>query len=162
MSVTDLSSEPSLDELVAAKRPPGLLIAILTTGLIYGIAPILPFVLQLLFNTRGDTSVSADMPNLIGWLNIIVAVVTLGACVLAWRGRPRWSRLALIGIVWVASVVQFLAVLSPSANPSSDVGSSSLDGYMASVAVCQFVLFLLVPVYLTWYLNRPPARAFYR
>src|SRR5258706_11656597 len=155
---SDQFAEPSLDQLAPMpSRPPGFRIAILTTGLLYGIGPLVPLVLTLLVNARGGP-VTAELPNFIGWLNVLTGIVTLAVCGLAWRGRPRWSRWALIGIVWIASIVQFIAFL----RPPDGAGESSVTIYSGSVFVCQLMLYLLVPIYLTWYLNRAPARAFYQ
>jgi hypothetical protein len=151
---SDQFVEPSLDQLAPAPyRPPGLLIAILTTGLLYGVGPLVPVVLTLLANAQGG-AVNTELSNIITWLNVVTGIITLVVCVLAWRGHPRWIRWALIGIVWIASIVQFIAFLRPA--------DSGVNLYTGSIFICQLMLYLLVPAYLTWYLNRAPARTFYR
>ena len=41
-------------------------------------------------------------------------------------------------------------------------GVSSLDSILNSLSLGQFVISFLVTFYVVWYLNRGPARAFYR
>jgi hypothetical protein len=38
---------------------------------------------------------------------------------------------------------------------------SNINEFFRPVALCQAPLLILVPLYITWYLNRAPARAFY-
>jgi hypothetical protein len=153
---TDLSTDPD-DFAGAPHRPPGLLLAILTVGLIYGIGPLIPVVMSLFVNSQGG-GINAELPNVLAWLNVIVSLVTLFVCVLAYRGQPFWIRWVLIGIVWTATIVQYLSLLRPSTGDSG----GGIDFSASVVSICQFALTLLVPAYMTWYLNRAPARAFYR
>jgi len=43
-----------------------------------------------------------------------------------------------------------------------DAGVSSLDSILNSLSLGQFTVGILVTFYVVWYLNRGPARAFYR
>lgn len=144
------------------RRPLGLTIALLATAIGYGIIPLLPLLL-ILWSRLTRRSVTAELlgGDLFG-ITTVLGVLSLIVCLLAWIGRPARIRWVLIGLIWVQSgLLLFRIVQSLTATPDL-IGSvgGSLSGF--SGLLCQLPTLLFVPLYVTWYLNRAPARAFYR
>src|SRR5438270_11125990 len=94
------------------KRPLGLLIAIIATALVYGIGPLVYPILFVAFVVRkGGPPSGVDASNLAIAQSVVVGVVVLLLCLSAWIGRPRWGRLALIGVVWAVTIFQLISVI---------------------------------------------------
>jgi hypothetical protein len=151
------------EQTQARFRPLGLSIAILATALLYGIWPTLPVLLMFWLNAQGRL-IGAEIVNTLGWVNAGLGLLTLIASVMAWIGRPRWSRWALIALVLLATVFRLYQVAQTLISHPTFIGevSGSLSGFAQPLAVCQLPLLVIVPLYITWYMNRAPARAFYR
>ena len=146
------------------KRPLGLLIAVIATALVYGVGPLIYPILFIAFVVRkGGPPSGVDSSNLAVVQSVVVGVVVLLLCLSAWMGRPRWGRLALIGVVWAVTIFQLVSVigsLSARAAPDNQVGGDLL-ALVKPAQYCELILLVLIPLYITWYLNRAPARAFY-
>jgi hypothetical protein len=97
------------------------------------------------------------------FLQAIIALIFLIIAIFAWRGRPPYMRYVLmltcagLTLFSIASVVIGQLSRQDLAN-----GVSSLDSILNSLSLGEFVMGFLVTVYVVWYLNRGPARAFYR
>jgi hypothetical protein len=144
-------------------RPLGLSVAILSAALLYGVLPLLPVLLMVWLNAQGRL-IGAEIVSWLGWLNAGLGFLTLLASVIAWLGRPSWSRWALIALVLVATalrLIQEAQVLLTRSTGVGDVGGS-LSELGRPLALCQIPLLVLVPLYIAWYMNRAPARAFYQ
>ena len=69
----------------------------------------------------------------------------------------------MIAAVFLLTLIRLVSVVAPLfIQQSPQFSASSLDGIMQSLATGQFILELFVLVYVVWYMNRGPARAFYR
>lgn len=151
-----------MSETTRRYRPLGLMIAIAATGVGYGLLPMFPLLLSLWTNLTQRLAGIDFIGGSVGWLGVSLGALTLIACVAAWIGRPRGVRLFLIGMVWIQvifNVARLIASLS-SAPTLPEVGGTFLSG--VPTLICQAPLLTLVPLYVTWYLNRAPARQFYR
>lgn len=95
-----------------------------------------------------------------------VALAFLVVAIFAWIGKPAFMRFVLVGGVLLMMVISLGLSLIPalfaSPEPGSGVSGGSLDGLIDVLLGTQFIATLLVPLYVVWYLNRGPARAFYR
>jgi hypothetical protein len=146
-------------------RPLGLSIAILAAAGLYGLLPLLPAILVLLAVLRGrvfsDPAIlsGTDFNDPITWINTILSLGTLVACVLAWRGRPVGSRRILLVLVWLGTILRLIVTVQSLTVPQGY--PSNITEFFRPIALCQAPLLLIVPLYITWYLNRAPARAFY-
>lgn len=141
-------------------RPLGLTIAILATALGYGILPLLPLLL-VVWTGITRRQIGTDLVNTpINWIMMGLGAITLIACVFAWIGRPLGVRLAFLGCVWLTTGVWAFRILQAAFSAPELFG---VAGSLTSAGVvCQVPLLILIPVYVTWYLNRAPARQFYR
>ncbi len=81
----------------------------------------------------------------------------------AWRGRPAWTRgaivLAIVALMLYHAVDILIPLLSP---PGPTLAFDSGEGVGVSLQWGRLLLTLLIPLYSIWYMNRGPARAFYR
>jgi len=143
-------------------RPPGMIIAILATAVIYGLFPLMPVALTAIISLEGHNMSGADLPYNV--LDVTAGIVILVICVLAWIGRTPWIRWILILCVWLATAYQFERFYQ-STQPKS-IGQGLSGGTIAqlsqSALPCVVIFLLIGPLYITWYMNRAPARAFYR
>jgi len=154
-------------------RPLGLSIAILMTVVVYGLYPLIWLWPSIWSAIRSQTTGRYVDPmfdfvgGTWGQLSIFTGVCILIAAVFAWRGRTRGARFGFLGFVWLATAFQLLRTLQgiqptgvPLANGEAFVGGN-IEGVLASVLLCQLPFILFLPLYVTWYLNRAPARRFY-
>jgi hypothetical protein len=96
-------------------------------------------------------------------IQVLVSLAFLVIAVFAWIGRPPFIRYIMLAAVVALTLLSLLAtIIQGLAQPELSQGFSSLDGLMNSVSCGQFGLSVLVSLYVVWYLNRGPARAFYR
>jgi hypothetical protein len=142
-------------------RPLGMIIAIIATGFLYGIVPLVPVGMSALITLEGHHLAGADLP--FSALDVLAGVMILVVCVMAWIGRPRWVRWVLILSVWLATAYDFER-LYQNAQPQPIIGttSGSFTQFAQSAVPCVVILLVAVPLYITWYMNRAPVRNFYR
>jgi hypothetical protein len=161
-------------------RPLGLTLAILATALIYSIFPLIELGFSLLimnhFNNiewtmpwEGGSDVIFSGANVaVVQVADVARVAVLGIgflviAVLAWRGKPAWSRYALFFGTLLLNGLALVSLLIARFTPSDPAqGFTSADGFAQSAQVTYVVVSSLVTMYLVWYMNRAPARAFYR
>jgi hypothetical protein len=92
-----------------------------------------------------------------------LALVFLVIGVFAWRGRPARIRFVMMGAVIIYTLIGVVGlVLQMTAAPSLEQGISSIDSVWSALYLREFLGQLLVTLYVLWYLNRAPARAFFR
>ena len=93
----------------------------------------------------------------------MIALIFLVIAFFAWRGRPSFVRYVLMLACAGLTLFNILNVVVGKLNQQNLVaGISSLDSILNSLSLGQFGIGLLVTFYVVWYLNRGPARAFYR
>lgn len=156
-------------------RPFGVAIAIAAGIFVFGLLPLLQIgmaltVRQHFLNRSTSADLLASGANFIGGvtgeqmlLQAVLALAFLVIAVFAWRGRPPMMRFIYVGAVVALTGVKLVAVIAQTFNtPDIQTGISSGDDLFRSVAVGQWVLEFLVMLYVVWYLNRGPARAFFR
>ncbi|MBC8170629.1 MAG: hypothetical protein H7X77_03120 [Anaerolineae bacterium] len=179
MITTDIKQ----DELLKRPgRPLGLTLAILATAFIFSIVPLLRLGLDLLIMQHFNSLTWPSLPYGEGEVEPIFSggethlvnlpelllVSTLGTAFLivaifAWRGKPVWIRFILYWGVLCLDVIYTLLILRSILMPVSlEQGLTSIDGTLRSSQIGYLVMIILVSLYLLWYMNRAPARAFYR
>ncbi len=145
-------------------RPLGLSIAILATAVIYGLFPLGEvYFLHRIEATAADTYLVSGVD--VGDWNIIqgiYGVCILVACVLAWWGRPRQIRFVLVLLLIVITPVNLYRILEAWTSSVDPIFGGQGQEVDRAILLCQFPAMLLLPPYAIWYLNRAPARAFYR
>jgi cytochrome bd-type quinol oxidase subunit 2 len=162
-------------------RPLGVSLAIAASVLLYFVAPLLQVGMILLVEshfermqpviefegdefeaiTGGDFRGEITDDRLI--LQIVLGVAFLGLAAIAWRGKPSYIRFVFIGaVLFLTALTIGLSILPGAEASDADISGGSLDALAASLDCIQIGVSLLIPLYVIWYLNRGPARAFYR
>lgn len=160
------------------RRPFGLSLAIIASVMLFAIFPLLDLARLLLFrwNLRdfqmADSQLGQPLAmgaNFTGLTDSVLfvhagfSVLFLVIAVLAWRGRPRWIRFALLWAVVALLVFTAGTALAPLLRPSTFAqGVDSGFALLRGLVLGRLLLAVLISLYVVWYVNRAPARAFYR
>ncbi|NWG18274.1 MAG: hypothetical protein HXY41_16750 [Chloroflexi bacterium] len=160
-------------------RPLGVSLAIIASLLVFSVLPLLQVgmvltVRQVRLNALNQ-ELSEDAPafsgaDVVGGISeaelLIQGVLGLGFLALAapaWRGRPPALRFMLVGAVVLLTVIKLAAIIIQSLSQHNlQIGMSSADSIFQSLSVGQLAVEFLVMLYVVWYMNRGPARAFFR
>jgi len=170
-----MSNEPALKP----HRPFGLTLAILVGVIFYSVIPLFITIQFLLVESHmnnvgkelnlGEETVQeiASGGDLTGGVTrfdmivqAIMAFAFIGIAFFAWRGKPRVMRHIFTWSVILISVASVVVVIFPT--PIGGMSGGSLDGLAKVLQPSVFAFYVLLPLYVVWYLNRAPARAFYR
>lgn len=160
-------------------RPFGLTLAILAGVLFYSIIPLFVtgqfLLVEAHFNnmesqwTFGEQTVDeiargGDLTGGITRFDMVIqallALTFIGIAFFAWRGKPKVMRHIFTGSVILISAVTLFVVIFPT--PSAGLSGGSLDNLGKLLQPSILAFYVLLPLYVVWYLNRAPARAFYR
>lgn len=157
-------------------RPFGVSLAIIAAFFMFSLLPLLQAGLLLAVQSRfNNISLPEDYPQpitggeILGLssggllLQIMAAAAFLLVSGLAWRGRPPAIRFVFVGAVLLLTIIKLLVLVAGRlATADAQIGVSSLDSLASSIQAGQLVIEALVTLYVLWYMNRGPARAFYR
>lgn len=147
-------------------RPLGLSLAIAAGSILFGLWPLVKFYVAWRWN-RGFEEDGAILGALIpfDWITILTGF--LGVCVLisavwAWLGKPPQARFVFQGLILITTLVligeTYFRVTSPDETYNAIY---PLEQSLSSALQCQVPLQILLTLYIMWYCNRAPARAFY-
>lgn len=152
-------------------RPLGVSIAIITSAMLFSLLPLAQVIFYLSIYLRfrdnqfleGGGMTGADILGLSGsavLLQTLVSLIFLVIAVLAWRGKPSSIRIVFMGAVALMTLATIASTVISSGSTAAgfDSGAALAD----SLVQARLVFTLLVAVYVLWYVNRGPARAFYR
>ncbi len=154
-------------------RPLGLSLAIITSALLFSLLPLLQVAILLLLRERLHAVESLEAGGVVGsyltgvsdsrlllqaGLGLIFFVIALAA----WRGRPPAIRLITVIAVLLLTALTIALDLSAAQPPAAGEGFDSSAGLAGSLRQARSAISLLVALYVVWYINRGPARAFYR
>jgi hypothetical protein len=158
-------------------RPFGVSIAIIVSAFMFSLLPLLQVGMVLIVRQHFlDLRMGDEGPEPIAmggdFLGVpesslifqgLLALIFFVLAVLAWRGRPSNMRYILVGSVLLLTVIRLGVVVSQaSAQQNFQAGVSSMDGIFRSLVRGELIISVLVALYVVWYMNRGPARAFYR
>ena len=97
------------------------------------------------------------------FLQALIALIFLIIAFFAWRGRRPFMRYVLMLACAGLTLFNILnVVVGQLSQQNLSAGTTYLDSILSSLSLGQFVAGFLVTFYVVWYLNRGPARAFYR
>jgi hypothetical protein len=114
------------------------------------------------FMTEGGEVLSGvgGLPE-VNLIQVTIAVIFLVIAFFAWRGRPSSMRFVLMFSIIGITLYNLAVTLSiPPQTPETGFDSSAQLN--ATLATFQVISGLLIVLYVLWYINRAPARAFYR
>ena len=150
---------------MSVRRPFGLTLAIIMAIMLFGIWPLMKlyFAWDLSSGVNdsgfawGNDTFAFDTANkVVGLLGAAVIV----SAIFAWYGKPPQVRFvfqALVLITGIALIIETAMRAAP-----GDVFADSASAALADVLRCQVPIQILTALYIIWYCNRAPARAFYR
>lgn len=161
-------------------RPIGLTLAILLSVLLYAVMPLVLLGYRLIIQdrlSRVDTPVifegeeyralasggSFQITTSEVAVQTVAIFIFLVVAYLAWRGGRSWIRPVFTSTVLLYGGLTAIFTLRDLLTPNTvDQGMTSLDTLIAQGLCSVLVTTVLVPMYVLWYVNRAPARAFYR
>jgi len=145
------------------RRPPGVTLALLAVAVLYGVRPLLEAALFHRLEATADEALIPGGIEVSVWTGIegIAGAVIILLCVLAWLGRPARIRWALIVAMLALTAINLFRIIQAWAAPDDPVFGGQIQSALRNVLLCQLPLMVLVPLYVVWYLNRAPARAFF-
>lgn len=159
-------------------RPFGVSIAVAAGTFLFGLLPLLQVGMVLIMRQRylnisfdgSDAGITASGVDFTAGVSVeqlllqaVLALAFLVIAVMTWRGRPARMRYVFVAAVVVLTLIKFAAVVVQSqATPDLQAGISSGDDLSRSLAVGQLIIEIIVTLYVVWYMNRGPARAFFR
>lgn len=109
----------------------------------------------------GGSLSGGDSTSLIA--QAVLGLVFLVITIFAWRGRPSWIRFAMLGAVIVLTLVTMVLSAAPLLTRADfSQGIDSGAGLVRTLLSGRLLMSILVAFYVVWYMNRGPARAFYR
>lgn len=154
-----------MTDSVRVRRPLGLTLAIIGVAILYGILP-----LAEVYFLHRVTATADDELYLLGgvdvsqwvWIQGAVGAVILIICILAWWGRPPWIRFVMVGALVLLTIINLYRVFEAVTGTTDPIFGGQTQSIMRGFLRCQLPAIILVPLYAAWYLNRAPARAFYR
>jgi hypothetical protein len=94
------------------------------------------------------------------YFSVVMGLVVFITAIFAWRGKPAQARLFFLSAVVIISCGLIGENLYRILNPPTYW--SSTDQMMENFLRCQLPFQIMVCLYIIWYCNRAPARAFYR
>ena len=146
------------------RRPPGVTLALVAVALLYGVRPLLEAALFHRLDATADEALIPGGITISVWTTVEGAVggVMLILCALAWIGRPPRIRWALIGAMLALTAVNLFRIIQAWGTAPDPIFGGQMQSALRSALLCQLPLMVLVPLYVVWYLNRAPARAFFR
>lgn len=166
------------------RRPLGLSLAIIASALLFSILPLLQVgfvgLIQSRFAALGSTEVTypdgqtvtplasgveVEIVNPTALIiQVVVSLVFLTIAVMTWVGRPRQIRYIFLAAVLTLAGLSIMTLIIQVLNPPTlqTTGLSSGDDVGQRLRWSEILVSVLVPLYVVWYVNRAPARAFFR
>ncbi|MBN2305324.1 MAG: hypothetical protein JXQ72_12640 [Anaerolineae bacterium] len=159
-----MSKKQRLPRYERVYRPPGLSIAIISTGIIYGLLPLLNMYFKWRIQAAGEDTLFGGGIDITtwDWAGAVFGFVMLLLCVPAWGGRPARIRWVFVGALVVVVLVHAIRIIELWMEDVHPIFGGQAEETLRNYLLCQVPVLIAVPLYVIWYLNRAPARAFYR
>ena len=162
------------------KRPQrtlGISIAILASVCLFSCLPLMQVVMLGMLRGRLETELvplstggtaafggnllNADEARLLMQAGLAFLFLVIAA--FAWRGKPPAIRFILVTAVLLLSAGNIVLLINTLTTPQTlQTGVDSGETVTRSLATIQLFVTVLIPLYVVWYMNRGPARAFFR
>jgi hypothetical protein len=145
-------------------RPFGLSLAIFTTAVIYGVLPLAEVYVLWRMNAAATDAYIIGGVEISTWtiLQGLLGGIMLITCSLAWWGRPPQIRFVLVGLLLLLTAANLYRIVETWITPADPIFGGQTQAAIRDFLRCQLPIMILVPLYVVWYINRAPARAFYR
>lgn len=156
-------------------RTIGLALAIIISVMLFSVLPLAQVIFYLVLRERyrqieflseggaigGD--IGGNLTDVTLIVPVIMGIIFLAIAALAWRGRPSSIRFLFIAAVAIITAVTIgLTLISLNTTQTIEGGMDSSAPLTNSLLRARLIASVLVSLYVIWYVNRGPARAFYR
>lgn len=157
-------TQPDSSRADRVHRPLGLSLAVLAVALIYGVMPLLEVYFLRRIDAASEETFLLGGVDIDAWTLLEAAYggLVLVMCALAWWGRPSWIRYVFMVVVVFPAAVMLYRVIQTWITPADPISGGQAQEISRGLLRCQLPGLILVPLYVVWYINRAPARAFYR
>lgn len=147
-----------------ARRPLGLSLAIAATALLYGVVPLLEGYFLWRLSATADEAFLIGGTDTDAWVTAeaIFGGVVLVLCWLTWWGHPPQIRYILITAILIATAINLYRIGEAWFASEDLIFGGQTQAAVRDALRCQLPAFIVVPLYVIWYINRAPARAFFR
>lgn len=150
------------------RRPLGLQLAIVSAIILFSGWTLVKFYIAYRLNrgVQDEQGIIFGTTLPYDWLtqlSALLGVIVLISALFAWWGKPPQIRFVFQGAVLLTAILliaETIYRLQPSDEPSLSIVSG--EDAMKDALRCQIPLQILTALYIIWYCNRAPARAFYR
>lgn len=169
-------------EQVRARRTLGVSLAITASTLLFTVLPLVQVAMVLIVQARlsGLPARVSAAPDVLGeplfsggdFLGIAPAALLLQAglalgfapvAALAWRGgRPRVRGIFIFAVLALTLIAVLQSLQAALGQPALEGGLDSGQALARQAAACSLMWQIAIPLYVLWYMNRAPARAFYQ
>jgi hypothetical protein len=143
-------------------RPLGLTIGILAAFVLFGFWQIIKFYIAYRLNAGQGNFIVGGFPY-DTWTKAggIAGVLIMTCAIFAWMGKPSFMRWGFQILVLVSGFLLIGESFYRLYGPTDIVGMGSLNDVASDTAKCLIPTQLGTLIYVLWFMNRAPARAFY-
>jgi hypothetical protein len=169
-------------EQAQARRTLGVSLAVIASTLLFTVLPLIQVSMVLIVQARlsglparvsaaqdvlGEPLFSGgDLLGLAPGALLLQAGLALGfvpVAVLAWRGgRPRVRSIFMFAVLALTLIAVLQSLQAALGQPALEGGLDSGQALARQAAACSLLWQIAIPLYVLWYMNRAPARAYYR
>jgi hypothetical protein len=146
------------------RRPLGLSLAIILTAIPYGVMPLLEvYFLKRLDATAREAYILGGVDiSTWTWVEGVMGGFVLIVCILAWWGHPSQIRFLMVGVLLLLTAINLYRIGEAWTSGVDPISGGLVQTGIRDLLGCQLPAMILAPPYVIWYINRAPARAFYR
>lgn len=143
-------------------RPLGLTIGIMAAFVLFGFWPIIKFYIAYRLNAGEELFVISGFPY-DTWAKVggVAGVLVMTSAVFAWLGKPPTMRWIFQVFVLASGILLIGESLYRIYGDTSIAGMGSLNDVATDTARCLIPTQIGTLLYVLWFMNRAPARAFY-
>jgi hypothetical protein len=155
-------------------RPLGLSLAIIISAILFSLLPIAQVIFVLSLQQQFQHIEFLESGGAIGGgisgidsvhllIPLIYGLIFLGIAFMTWRGKPASIRVIfMVAVVSITLLTLLLSLASLNTRPTLEQGLDSSGDFSETLLRARTGISLLVTLYVIWYVNRGPARAFFR
>jgi hypothetical protein len=143
-------------------RPLGLTIGIMAAFVLFGFWQLIKFYIAYRLNAGEKYFVVSGFPY-DNWTKAggIAGVLIMTCAVFAWLGKPPMMRWIFQVMVLVSGLLLIGEAFTRIYGTTSITGMGSLNNVASDTSQCLIPTYIGTLVYVLWFMNRAPARAFY-
>lgn len=155
-------------------RPLGLSLAIIFSLMLYSLLPLAQAAFILSLRQQFAATEFLDGGSVIGGalegidetrlvISVVMSLIFFAIALMTWRGKPKKIRYIFISaVIAITAITIGWTFASLGQQATLEQGIDSAGALADSLLVFQMIVSGLIALYVIWYVNRGPARAFFR